>query len=105
MSARHQTSEYKANARIIRARVRAAHSRGESVTCWRCRGAITPGMAYDVGHIHGAIGNTLLDLAPEHRHRTGPCPGNRSDGGRRGAAITNRRHVTIPSNRETSWPI
>lgn len=65
-----------------------------------------PRQPYDVGHVHGAIGNSLTDLAPEHRHATGPCPGNRADGGAKGAALTNSRRVRItPKTEGTSWPI
>lgn len=98
MSAKHRTAEYQRNAPIIRKRVRAAHAAGQAVPCWRCRRGIRPGQPFDVGHITGAIGSALHELAPEHRHATPTCTGNRSDGGRRGAAKTNARHTpTIPT--------
>lgn len=108
MGAKHQTPEYHRNARIIRARVNTAHRTGQHVACWRCGGPITRGTPFDVGHLPGAIASRLNELAPEHRHRTGHCPGNRAAGGREGAAITNARHApTTPSNPETTrtWPI
>lgn len=107
MTAKHRTPEYQRNARIVRGRVRAAHATGRPVRCWRGGGAILPGTAYDVGHIAGAIGSRLEELAPEHRSATpGCCGGNRSHGGKHGATKTNARHApTIPTTRETSWPI
>jgi hypothetical protein len=102
MTAKHRTPEYQRNARIIRARVKTIHVRGEAVTCWRCRGPIRPGQPFDVGHVNGATGSTLHDLAPEHRHTTGSCVGNRADGGRQGAAITNRRP---PARAVQTWQL
>lgn len=106
MTAKHRTAEYQRNARIIRARVEVAHRRGEPVPCWRCRGAILPGRPYDVGHRNPTGGHSLDNLAPEHRHRTGGCPGNRAHGGSLGAARTNARHTpTIPTGAHTTWPV
>jgi hypothetical protein len=106
MSAKHQTAEYARNARIIRGRVSTLHRRGQPAMCWRCRRPIHPGEPFDVGHLQGATGSALTDLAPEHRHRTGACPGNRRDGGAKGAAITNARRVsTQPATAATTWPI
>lgn len=106
MSAKHQTAEYRRNARIHRQRVVAAHRAGRAVQCWRCRGPIRPGQPYDVGHLPGATASRLTELAPEHRHRTDQCIGNRTAGAKIGAAITNARHApTIPTNQEntTTW--
>ncbi|MFS0714091.1 hypothetical protein ABC195_09410 [Microbacterium sp. 2P01SA-2] len=67
-----------------------------------------PGQPYDVGHLPGALGSALHELAPEHRHETpGCCKGNRAHGGTDGAAKTNARHraITKPTNQGTSWPI
>ena len=104
MSAKHQTPEYRRNARTIRERVRSAWRAGRAVSCWRCRGAIAPGQPFDVGHLPGALGSALSDLAPEHRHKTGACVGNRAAGAKLGAAITNARHTpTIPTKNATTW--
>ena len=106
MSAKHQTPEYRRNAPIVRSRVHAAHRAGRGVLCWRCRRPIAPGQAFDVGHLPGAVGSSLGELAAEHRHKTGSCPGNRSVGGREGAARTNARHrPTIPTTTQTTWAI
>lgn len=102
MSGKHRTPEYQRNARTIRARVKAVHRSGEPVACWRCRRPIMPGQPFDVGHVDGATGSTLHDLAPEHRHATGACVGNRADGGKQGAAITNRR---APARAVQSWQL
>lgn len=102
MSAKHSDPEYMRNAKIIRGRVRAAHRRDEPVQCWRCRRAIVPGQPWDVGHRDGATGHSLAELAPEHRHATAYCEGNRANGGRKGAAITNGRH-SIPQGSVTQW--
>jgi hypothetical protein len=91
MTSKHSAPEYQRNARIIRGRVRTMHRRGESVPCWRCRRAILPGQPFDVGHRDPNGGHGLDNLAPEHRHKTASCVGNRADGGRMGAAITNHR--------------
>ena len=61
-----------------------------------------PGQPVDVGHVNGATGSALSDLAPEHRHATGQCVGNRADGGKLGAAITNRKP---PAKAVQSWSL
>lgn len=94
MSAKHADPEYRKNARIIRARVNAAHKVDRDVTCWRCRGRIAPDQAYDVGHIDPAGGHGLTNLAPEHRYKVGRCRGNRAAGGQLGALKTNTRRAT-----------
>ncbi|MDL9978841.1 hypothetical protein [Microbacterium candidum] len=106
MTSKHQTPEYRRNALTIRERVTAAHRTGRPVACWRCRRPIAPGQPYDVGHVQGATGSTLRDLAPEHRHRTAHCVGNRAHGGNLGARITNSRHTpTTPAGDTTTWNI
>lgn len=106
MTAKHRTPEYQRNAKRIRKRVRAAFRRGEGVTCWRCRRIIMPGEPFDVGHLPGAQASAEHELAPEHRHKTSRCIGNRADGGRIGAAIRNNRaRVITPTTQEQSWPI
>lgn len=106
MTAKHHTAEYQRNAPIIRKRVKARHARGQADMCWRCRGPIAPGQPFDVGHLPGARASALHELAPEHRHRTGGCPGNRAAGGAVGAAITNaRRTVNKPPTTVTTWPV
>jgi hypothetical protein len=100
MSAKHRTPEYQRNARTIRKRVRAQHAAGQAVRCWRCPLPILPGQPFDVGHLPGAVGSSLHELAPEHRGE------NRSDGGRRGAAKTNARHApTVPTTKTKTWNI
>lgn len=91
MTRKHQSPEYQRNARIVRQRVAALHKAGQPAVCWRGGGAILPRSPWDVGHIHGARGHSLHELAPEHRHRTaGCCDGNRRHGGRVGAMLTNK---------------
>lgn len=108
MSGKHRSAEYHRNARIIRKRVSSAHQGHQPVPCWRGGRPIMPGQPYDVGHLPGARASALHELAPEHRHATpGCCEGNRTHGGRDGAAKTNARHRPIisPSTKGTSWPI
>lgn len=107
MAAKHQTAEYQRNARIIKARVKLAWSRGHPVVCWRCRLPIAPGTKYDVGHLPGAQRSALHELAPEHRSKTAHCAGNRNTGGRIGAHITNSRRTVVvsPGNGVETWPI
>lgn len=107
MTRKHRTAEYQRNARTIRARVAAIHAQGGAVPCWRCRRAITKQTPYDVGHLPGARGSAEHELAPEHRHRTGSCTGNRAAGGAEGAALTNARHTptTEPAKPPTTWKI
>lgn len=101
MTAKHETREYRRNAPLVRAQVRALWRVGDDVRCWRGGGLIRPGQPFDVGHVAGADGSALTDLAPEHRHATpGCCRGNRAHGGRVGAAITNGR--SRPSGGEAS---
>lgn len=106
MSAKHQTPEYQRNARTLRKRWAPAHAQGRLV-CWRCRRIIHPSHPFDVGHLPGALGSSERELAPEHRHRTQHCIGNRTAGGRDGATITNtRRRITVPNTKDTTtWPI
>ncbi|MFE7067495.1 hypothetical protein [Microbacterium sp. NPDC057658] len=85
MTSKHRDPEYLANARIVRSQVRAAWRRGEDVHCWRRGELLAPGRPFDVGHLDPDGGHARSNLAPE----CVTC--NRSDGGRRGAAITNGR--------------
>lgn len=85
MTAKHRDPEYLRNARIVRARVRLAWRTGAEVRCWRTGRVLEPGSAFDVGHIDPAAGNALSNLAAES------VRSNRSEGGRRGAALTNAR--------------
>lgn len=97
MTEKHRDPEYLANARIVRARVRAAWRHGTEVHCWRRGELIEPGRAFDVGHLDPDGGHAISNLAPECVR----C--NRSDGGRRGAAITNgRTSRPLPSVRRAS---
>lgn len=96
MTAKHQDREYLANARIVRARVRAAWRHGTEVRCWRRGCIIEPGHRFDVGHLDATGDHSMSNLAPECVR----C--NRSDGGRRGAAITNGRAARLAAPRRTS---
>ena len=96
MTAKHRSKTYVRNARLIRQQVTAAHRLGDPVPCWRGRGAIAPGQAYDVGHRDPAGGEGLDNLAPEHRYKTSRCRGNRSAGGQLGALRTNQRRGPVP---------
>lgn len=89
MTSKHASAEYQRNARHVRARVKKAWAAEDEVSCWRCGRLIPEGMPYDVGHLDPFGGEALDNLAPEHRTKTGQCPGNRNLGGRAGAAITN----------------
>ncbi len=85
MTARHQSPEYRKNARIIRAQTK----RLDVAMCIRCHGPIfiSEGEPFDVGHIIDGIrggSNALSNLGPQHRKE------NRRDGGRLGAETTNR---------------
>lgn len=96
MTAKHRDPEYRANAAIVRAKVRRARKLGNAVTCWRCGYDIDPEQAYDVGHINANGGHSLDNLAPEHRYKTSRCRGNRSAGGQLGALRTNQRRGPVP---------
>lgn len=85
MTAKHQSPEWRRTVRTIRTQVRQAWARGEEVRCWRHGDGIEEGQPYDVGHITTQGGEGLDNAAPECRR------GNRSHGGRIGAAITNAR--------------
>lgn len=85
MTGKHSDPEYLANARLVRAQVRRDWKYGIEVRCWRRGEVIEPGAPFDVGHLDPDGGHARDNLAAECRR----C--NRSDGGRRGAAITNAR--------------
>ena len=82
MSAKHSDPVFLVNRRIIQSQVKRAWRHGEDVRCWRCHRVIPTGSPFDVGHLDPDGGHGLENLAPEHTK----C--NRSEGGRRGAAIT-----------------
>lgn len=107
MSAKHQTPEYRRNARIVQARIAADRRAERPVVCWRCRRPILPGQAADVGHVPGARGSALSELAPEHRHQTSTCTGNRAEGGKQGATAMHARRApnTVPTGNITRYPI
>lgn len=97
MTEKHRDPEYLRNARIVRARVRQAWRNGVEVRCWRTGIVIEPGHRFDVGHITHDGGHAISNLAPE------TVKSNRSEGGRRGAAITNGRATRpLPSVRRAS---
>ncbi|KQR43425.1 hypothetical protein ASF87_16680 [Microbacterium sp. Leaf161] len=85
MTDKHRDPEYIRNAGIVRARVRRDWKHGTEVRCWRTGAPIEPGQKFDVGHIDPNGGHGISNLAPE------TVRSNRSEGGRRGAALTNAR--------------
>ena len=89
MSEKHTTTEYQRNSKHLRKRVRASWDNGDDVACWRCGRLIFETTPFDIGHLDPFGGEGLDNLAPEHRSKTGVCPGNRNLGGRAGARITN----------------
>lgn len=104
MTAKHADPEYRSNARLVRQQVAHVRRFGGTVICRRCGGEIHEGQAWDVGHIdeHGGHGRANLDT--EHRYRADcPARGNRSHGGRLGAAITNRRRSARVQHRRLAW--
>lgn len=105
MTRKHQSREYQSSARIVRTRVNASHKFGQHVACWRCNGPIYPGQPFDVGHLPGAQGHALHELAPEHRHRTAHCIGNRAAGGKQGATIREARRTPSTRADVTTWAI
>lgn len=104
MTSKHASPEYHRNAKHVRRQVRKTWDQEDCVTCWRCGHIIPEGMPYDVGHIDPFGGEGLENLAPEHRTRTGACPGNRNLGGRAGARITNAGKTrTKPTFQGPPW--
>jgi len=85
MTAKHADPTWRATVRTVRAQVRQAWSRGDDVQCWRHGHIIPEGAPYDVGHIDANGPPTIDNAAPECR------AGNRSHGGRLGAAQTNAK--------------
>lgn len=98
MTDKHRDPEYIRNAAHVRARVRRDWKHGVEVRCWRTGRPILPGMKFDVGHIDPNGGHGLSNLAPE------TVRSNRSEGGRRGAAITNARRSGAARPRPTVRP-
>lgn len=82
MSFKHRDPEFLKNRRVIRDQVHRAWRHGDDVRCWRCHRLLIVGRPFDVGHLHPDGGHAVSNLAPEHVR----C--NRSEGGKRGAAIT-----------------
>jgi hypothetical protein len=105
VTAKHQTPEYRRNAKLRRAQVDAAHRRGEPVQCHRCGLSIYPGQPYDIGHITHGYTSSLDELAPEHRHKNSMCIGNRSHGGAIGAAKTNGARRVQTDGKVQTWPV
>jgi hypothetical protein len=102
VSTKHSDPEYVSNARIIRKQVALARRLGEDVLCWRCRRPLRDDEPFDVGHVHPAGGHGFDNLAPEHRHKTATCRGNRSAGGALGAQLTNARRTARTAPRVTN---
>lgn len=90
MTTKHQHPDYRKNSRAIRTSVTKARAAGNDINCWRCGWPIEPDQTYDVGHLNPHAGHSRDNLAPEHRYRTPYCQGNRSAGGRTGAATQAR---------------
>lgn len=104
MTAKHADPEYRSNARIRQQQVAQARKFGREVICQRCGGEVHEGQAFDVGHKDEHGGHGLSNLGIEHRYRRDcPARGNRSHGGRLGAAITNRRRGARVQHRRLSW--
>lgn len=104
MTAKHSDPEYRRNARIIRQQVSQARKFGRAVACRRCRLDIEPEHPYDVGHIDENGGHSIANLAAEHRYRAHcPARGNRSHGGRLGAAKTNAKRGAKVKLRLPNW--
>lgn len=104
MTAKHSDPEYRTNARIVRQQVEHARRFGGTVLCQRCRRPILDDQLYDVGHVDEHGGHARSNLGPEHRMRRDcPARGNRSHGGRLGAAITNRRRGARLEHRRLPW--
>jgi hypothetical protein len=99
---KHRDPLYLRNARIVRAQVRRAWAHGLDLRCNRCGRPIEPATRFDVGHLDPDGGHEPSNLAAEHVR----C--NRSEGGRRGAAIANgkakRPAVTRRSSSEGLAP-
>jgi hypothetical protein len=96
---KHRDPEYIRNAKIVRARVRREWRLGQDVYCWRTGRMLIPGRPFDVGHIDPDGGHSISNLAPE------TVKSNRSEGGRRGAAITNaarRAARSVPPPRRST---
>ena len=98
MTDKHRDPEYIHNAGIVRRRVKRQWKHGAEVRCWRRGCPIHPGQPFDVGHLDPNGGHALSNLAPECRR----C--NRSEGGRRGAALTNARRGGAARPRPTVRP-
>lgn len=97
MTSKHQDATWQKTVRIVRAQVRQAWARGDEVTCWRHGHVIPEGAPYDVGHLDPHGPPTVENAAPECRS------GNRSEGGRRGAAITNTKRTGKSSFTPLPW--
>lgn len=69
------------------------------VECWRCGQRIEPGTPWDLGHDDH---DRTVWRGPEHRHPTGPCPGNRAAGARKGNALARARRATTAYTRR-AW--
>ena len=88
MSQHHRKPEWHRARRIVRPVILARLKRGDHVPCVNCGRPVQLGQRWDVGHIIDADNggpNHPSNLGAAHRH----C--NRSDGGRAGAAKTNRQ--------------
>ncbi|GMM94750.1 hypothetical protein [Microbacterium sp. MTN4-26] len=96
-SAKHASPEWRRTVRTIRAQVRQAYERGEPVMCWRHGDEIPEGVPFDVGHLQPLGGEGIDNAAPECRR------GNRSHGGRMGAAKTNAKRSKASTFRPLPW--
>lgn len=87
MTAHHRTPEWFRNSRRVRSVLQPRIDAGSVVLCVNCGRPVTKGQKWDVGHIIDASrggSDAVSNLGAAHVR----C--NRSDGGRLGAAKTNR---------------
>lgn len=87
-AARGYGADHQARRAALAPTVNAGHA-----TCWRCGLPILPGQAWDLGHDDH---DRSIYRGPEHRRRTGGCPGNRAAGAVKGnRARGQRRRLAI----------
>jgi hypothetical protein len=102
MSRWHTAAHHTTRTAKLRPRIQAAIDAGADVRCWRCGGPILPGQAFDLGHqVDLAQGGDPNDMRPEHRSKTGRCPGNRSAGGKLGRSMQMKK--TRSERRMLPW--
>lgn len=98
MSAVHRDPVYVRNSRMVRRVLQKRIDAGELVPCVNCGSAVVAEQRWDVGHIVRPADGGSHDLDNLGASHTG-C--NRKDGGRIGAAMTNRS--SRKARRLPSW--